>query len=141
MSYDITGKISVIFDEMQVSATFKKREFVIEVEDDKYPEFIKLEAIQDKTDLLNNFSIGQEVAVSFNLKGRKWTDPKTQEVKYFNSHHAWKIEAVGEQQPAAPQSYTAPPEITPAPAITGNNEPPMDESQDIPFNKLGDFEQ
>ena len=109
MSYDIAGKISVIFDEMQISATFKKREFVIEVEDDKYPEFIKFEAIQDKTDLLNSFAIGQEVAVSFNLKGRKWTDPKTQEVKYFNSHHAWKIEAVGQQQPAAPQSYTAPP--------------------------------
>lgn len=133
MSYDITGKISVIFDEMQVSATFKKREFVIEVEDDKYPEFIKLEAIQDKTDLLNNFSIGQEVAVSFNLKGRKWTDPKTQEVKYFNSHHAWKIEAVG-QQPAAPQSYTAPPVV---PEVTAGGE--LDDT--VPFNRLGDFEQ
>ena len=46
------------------------------------------------------------------------------------------------QQPAAPQSYTAPPEIAPAPAITGNNEPPMDEGlEEIPFNRLGDFEQ
>ena len=154
MSYDITGNIAVIFDEMQVTATFKKREFVIEVPDDKYPEFIKFETTQDKCDLLNNISVGQEVAVSFNLGGRKWTDPKTQVDKYFNSHHAWKIEGVGQAQPqAAPPQAVAPPVVGQAEEFamgrgTGSIAPPLPEvtaggelEDDVPFNKLGDFEQ
>ena len=135
MSYDITGKISVIFDEMQISDKFKKREFVVFVVDGEYSELIKLEFTHDKCDLLNNFAEGQEVSISFNLKGRLWTNPQGED-KYFLTAQAWKIEAVGQQQPAAPQSYTAPPEITPAPVM-----PPMDDSSDIPFFRLGDFEQ
>ena len=132
MTYDITGTIAVIFDEMQVSPTFKKREFVIEVIEGVYPELIKFEAIQDKCDLLNNIAVGQEVAVSFNLKGRKWTDPKTGVDKYFNSHHAWKIEAVGQPE-AAPPEAAAPPVTD----LTGVEPPPMTaggiEEDDIPF--------
>jgi len=42
------------------------------------------------------------------------------------------------QQPAAPQSYTAPPEITPPlPEVTAGGE--LDDT--VPFNRLGDFEQ
>ena len=108
MSYDITGKISVIFDEMQISDKFKKREFVVFVVDGEYSELIKLEFTHDKCDLLNNFAEGQEVSISFNLKGRLWTNPQGED-KYFLTAQAWKIEAVGQQQPAAPQSYTAPP--------------------------------
>jgi len=139
MSYDITGKISVIFDEMQISDKFKKREFVVFVVDGEYSELIKLEFTHDKCDLLNNFAEGQEVSISFNLKGRLWTNPKGED-KYFLTAQAWKIEAVGsgiqEADLVAPQSYTAPPEIAPAPAM-----PPMDDSSDIPFFRLGDFEQ
>ena len=41
------------------------------------------------------------------------------------------------QQPAAPQSYTAPPEIAPMPEATAGGE--LDDT--VPFNRLGDFEQ
>lgn len=89
---EIKGKLLEIFDEVQISDRFKKREFVIEyAENLQYPEYIKLECIQDKCNMLDNFSIGQEVNVSINLKGRKWTDPKG-EVKYFNTIQAWRIE-------------------------------------------------
>ena len=73
---------------------FRKREFVVEfAENPEYPEFVKFELIQDKCDLLDGFDIGQEMKVAFNLKVRKWTNPKGEDV-YFNSLQAWRLESV-----------------------------------------------
>ena len=86
-------------------STFKKREFVVEyAENPQYPEFIKFELIQDRCDLIDPIQPGQEIDVSFNLKGRKWTD-RNGEVKYFNSLQAWKIDAIssGEAPPPPTQ--------------------------------------
>ena len=107
---ELTGKLLEVFEVQQVSGTFRKREFVVEyAENPQYPEFVKFELIQDRTDLVNEFQPGQEVKVAFNLKGRKWTDPKG-EVKYFNSLQAWRVDASAQGQPAAaPQGNSAPP--------------------------------
>lgn len=89
---NIKGKILEISPTQQVTDSFKKREFVVEyAENPQYPEFVKFEAIQDKCGLLDAYKAGDEVDVHFNLKGRKWNDPKGG-VKYFNSLQAWKIE-------------------------------------------------
>lgn len=91
---EIKGKLLEIFDEVQISDRFRKREFVVEhVENPQYPEYIKFECVQDKCSMLDNYQVGQEINISFNLKGRKWTDPKG-EVKYFNTLQAWRIESV-----------------------------------------------
>ncbi len=112
---DIKGKVIEIYDTVQVSEKFKKREFVVEyAENAQYPEFIKFELAQDKCDLLNGYRVGQDVEVHFNLRGRKWNDPKG-EIKYFNSLQAWKIQNVGNNSPEvsgaainqAPTSWTA----------------------------------
>ena len=88
---DIRAKVLEISETVQVTDTFRKRDLIVEyAENPQYPEFIKFELIQDKCDLLNNFSVGQEVEVHFNLKGRKWTDPQGN-VKYFNSLQAWRV--------------------------------------------------
>lgn len=100
---DIKGKLTAVFDEQQVTATFKKREFVVEfAENPQYPELVKFEMIQDKCPQLDNFNIGQEINVAFNLKGRKWTDPQGVD-KYFNTLQAWKISAANDVS-AAPTS-------------------------------------
>lgn len=89
---NVKGKILEISDTQQVSNSFKKREFVLEyAENPQYPEYLKFEMIQDKCGILDSYKANDEVDVYFNLKGRKWTDPKG-EVKYFNSLQAWKIE-------------------------------------------------
>ena len=59
--------------------------------------------IQDKCEQLDAFNVGQELNISFNLKGRKWTDPQGN-VKYFNTLQAWKLAAVHD---LAPESNTA----------------------------------
>jgi len=93
---EIKGKLVEKFETANVTASFRKREFVMEyAENPQYPEYIKFELIQDKCDQLDAFNLGQELNIAFNLKGRKWTDPQGG-VKYFNSLQAWKISAVHE---------------------------------------------
>ena len=90
---NIKGKLVEIFDTVQVTETFKKREFIIE--DNKipeYPEYIKVELIQDKVSLLDSLNVGDEVNVLINIKGRKWED-KEGNIRYFNSIQGWKIES------------------------------------------------
>lgn len=87
----IKGKIHFISDTIIVSDKFKKRELVVEIaENPQYPELVKFEAIQDRTTLLDNLSIGDEVEVNFNLKGREWKD-KNGVAQYFNTLQIWKV--------------------------------------------------
>ena len=61
----------------------------------EYPEYIKVELIQDKVSLLDSLNIGDEINVLINIKGRKWED-KEGNIKYFNSIQGWKIESENE---------------------------------------------
>ena len=91
---EVLGSIKVIGEVQEISATFKKRELVVST-DEQYPQTLSIEFIQDKTDLLNKFEIGQNVKVGINLRGREWENPQTKEIKYFNSIQGWRIELLG----------------------------------------------
>lgn len=127
---ELKAKLLEIFPTQQVSTSFRKREFVVEYsENPQYPEYVKFETIQDKCDLLDSFKPNQTINVSFNLKGRKWTDAQGQ-VKYFNSLQAWRItpESAGESTPQANGNIPPPP--------SANDEPDWlnsDSSDDLPF--------
>lgn len=89
------GVIKMIRPTQQVSDKFSKREFVVtDSSDDKYPQDIMFELTQDKTSLLDNVMEGQEVEVSFNLRGREWKSPQG-DVKYFNTLNAFKLDTIG----------------------------------------------
>lgn len=88
----ITGKAKSIGSTQEVSASFKKRELVVTT-DEQYPQHILIEFVQDKCSLLDNLKAGQNVTVSINIRGREWANPQG-EVKYFNSIHGWRVEAV-----------------------------------------------
>ena len=88
---EVQGSIKGIGEVQEISATFKKRELVVST-DEQYPQTLSIEFIQDKTDLLNKFEIGQNVKVGINLRGREWENPQTKEIKYFNSIQGWRIE-------------------------------------------------
>ena len=90
MAYDVTGRLHEIFDEQQVSEKFRKREFVLEVQDGQYPEQIKFQLVQDKTALIDPYKMGDEVKVTFNLRGRGFN--KNGQMLYFTNLEAWRIE-------------------------------------------------
>lgn len=88
---EIKGKLLEIKSVEEISDKFKKREFILEyAENEKYPEYIKLEVVNDKVSILDNYKVGDSVDVAFNLRGRSWTD-KSGKVSYFNTLVCWKI--------------------------------------------------
>ena len=84
----ITGKIHELFELKEIKEGFQKREFIVEyAENPQYPEYLKFETIQEKCAQLDTITVGQEVDVLFNLRGREWTNPQGEKV-YFNSLQA-----------------------------------------------------
>ena len=93
--FKLTGTLKVIKDTVQISEKFSKREFVVSENSSMYPQEISFQAAQDKCSLLDSFGLGQEIEVSFNLRGRAWIPNDGSDTKYFNTLDAWRIEAVG----------------------------------------------
>jgi len=122
---EIKGKVHEIGAVQQVSETFKKRDLIIEyAENPTYPEYIRFEALQDKTALLDSLKAGDEIEVSFNLRGRPWTN-KEGVTSYFNSLVVWRITALANTPGAA---ATAPQYAAPADVSTAAGE-----DDDLPF--------
>lgn len=125
---EVTGKIRVINPEQQVSASFRKRELVVATEE-QYPQFISINFVQDKCDLLNSYNVGEAVKVSINLRGREWVNPQG-ETKYFNDIQGWRIERLQAEAPAPTAAMAPmPPSEAFAPATNFNEE----EHDDLPF--------
>ena len=91
----VKGKLYKIDSEQVISDKFKKREFVVETMDE-YPQLISIQLTQDRTTLIEIFNVGDEVTVSINLRGRKWTNKEGVD-KFFNTIEAWRIEGATEQ--------------------------------------------
>ncbi len=124
---ELQGKIKLI-DQTKTYGNngFRKREMVL-ITEEQYPQTVLIEFIQDKTDLLNNFQVGQDVKISINIRGREWVNPQG-ETKYFNSIQGWRIENLAQ---AAPDQNIPPmPPIEPFESTDNFNE---DEHDDLPF--------
>ena len=83
---ELTGKIKLINDTQTFGSGFQKREFVVTTKE-QYPQDIKFETIKDKVSLLDNHAPGNEVKVSFNLRGNEYNG------KYYVNLQAWRIES------------------------------------------------
>ena len=110
------GKGTIIFidNTNQVTDSFRKREFAVETSEENngkvYTQSINFQVVQDKCDVLNEFSVGDEVNVNFNIAGRPWKN-KEGVTKYFNSLNAWKIEKLGSSNTSAPTNEETPEDL------------------------------
>ena len=86
----ITGTIKVINATQQITEKFKKRSFVITTEE-KYPQTVELETLQEDVTILDGLKVGDRVEVSYNIRGREWIK-KDGSTGYFNSLQAWRID-------------------------------------------------
>lgn len=122
MSFEIQGKLHKIFETEQKTDSFRAREFVIEIIDGSYPQFIKFQLTQDRCDLMDVFEEGQDIKVHFDLRGREWQG------KYFTNLNAWRLEPVG----AGSDS----PQPGPAEDVFQGNDPFSEESKAEDFDDL-----
>ncbi|WP_228236343.1 DUF3127 domain-containing protein [Allomuricauda sp. M10] len=124
---EVQGRIKMV-DETKTYGNngFRKRELVVTTEE-QYPQHILIEFVQDKCDLLNNFSAGQMVKVSINLRGREWVNPQG-ETKYFNSIQGWRVESL------QPESNTGNmPPVPPMEAFEPVDDYNEEDHDDLPF--------
>jgi uncharacterized protein Veg len=125
---EVQGKVKMIGDTQTFGSNgFRKREIVVTTEE-QYPQHIMVEFVQDKTDLLNNYQVGQQVKININLRGREWVNPQG-ETKYFNSIQGWRIEAL---QNEGTSGDTMPP-VPPADAFEPAGDLKEDDHDDLPF--------
>ncbi len=124
MSFEINGSLIKKYDVQNVTDTFSKREFVIEVvneRDSRYNDTIKFQLTQDRCSLIDNANEGDQLKITFDIKGRKWE--KNGQVNYFNNLEAWRLEV----QSAENSNEGAPPPTT-------EDIPQVDsEEDDLPF--------
>ncbi len=85
--YEAIGKIKLISETQNFPSGFSKREFVVTTANDKYPQDLKFEIVKEKCPLLDSFEAGQEVQVSFDIRGNEYNG------KYFVNLSCWKIQA------------------------------------------------
>ena len=92
MNYEISGKLIFKEETQHISDKFQKREFVIEVENEKnsqWNDFVKVQLIQDRCDLLENIALNEYIKVYFNIRGRKWENKG--QTSYFTNLEGWRI--------------------------------------------------
>lgn len=113
MTYELTGKIIEIHPTVEVSSSFKKRDFVVEKSeshgDRVFTDTIKFQLIQDRCVLMDACKVGDEVKITFNIKGSKWE--KEGKVSYFVNLDAWRVERLNvatsqNVQEAPPANYS-----------------------------------
>ncbi len=129
--YKLAGTVKVVNPTVQVSEKFSKREFVVSDTSGMYPQDILFQLTQDKCTLLDGVNVNDQIEVSFNLRGREWTNPQG-EVKYFNSLDAWRIDKVGAASQGMPASGPSAMNLNPVASAT----PEMTTSSsddDLPF--------
>ena len=85
MSFEIKGKIKVLFDRQDFPSGFFKRDFVITT-NDQYPQDIKFGALKERVEQLDGLSVDDEVTVKFDVKGREYNG------NYYVDLNAWRIE-------------------------------------------------
>ncbi len=130
MSYELTGKLVAKYDTVQRTETFKTREFAVEKTEDiggrTITNYVKFQSVQDKTVIIDKVNIGDEIKVSFNIKGSKWE--KEGKVNYITNLDAWRIEQV--LQPGADKGVTDTEYMEPLDTFSATSPDAID---DLPF--------
>ena len=91
----VTGKVVHVGEIETVSDKFKKRIIAVETSGE-YPQKVAVEFTQDKCELLDKYSVNEEITIYFNLRGREWNG------KYFTNLNGWRIESDASQTVSNP---------------------------------------
>lgn len=123
--FELNGIVKLKRDEQKVSDSFKKREFVVTDNSSNYPQHILFQLTQDRCRLLDEVNVGDQVKVSFFIRGREWQGKDGGGVKYFTSLDAWRVERVSKeysQETSTSATYSA-----------NDNLSAAEEQDDLPF--------
>jgi hypothetical protein len=87
----LNGRVQTIFNTQVISDKFRKRELVLNT-GGEYAQQILFQFTNDSCEALEGLNEGDQIDIYFDIRGREWTNPKTGEVRYFNTLNAWKYD-------------------------------------------------
>lgn len=133
---EIIGKVVAVLElqsgTSKKGSEWKKRDFVIETLDEKFPKKVCFTLFGDRADACP--AIDSVVNVAFDIDAHEYNG------KWFNSVNAWKVEPAQAHQQAAPhhaelapRTSIPPQQSTPAPVANSNPAPSNSSSTDLPF--------
>ncbi len=124
----VVGKIHLIEETKAFGQKgFRKRLIVLEQDKGRFTNYIPVDLTNDNCDRADDFSVGQEVVVTYRLNGRKWQKDPRSEVKFFVNLEAVNITAKGAPSPNRQKSNDANEEFNEAGGELTYSE------EDIPF--------
>jgi hypothetical protein len=87
MEHKLKGKLILKSEPRQITDKFRVMDFVIQTPDEKYPQSIQFQVMNDRIQEMDKFTTGEEVEVTFDHRGREHNG------KYYNTLNAYKIES------------------------------------------------
>ncbi|MBQ7191226.1 MAG: DUF3127 domain-containing protein [Kiritimatiellae bacterium] len=128
-SYEMVGTVKKVMDVMTFPSGFSKREFVIEIQDGNYPSVVSFNCLKDNTKLLDPVQVGDNVKVTFAIRGREYNG------RYFNDLVCFrlaKVEADGTSVEYDQVERSRPQQPSASAAANPPAAEPVDDD-DIPF--------
>ena len=134
MSFEIKGKIKILFDRQDFPSGFFKRDFVI-TSNDQYPQDIKFGALKERVEQLEGLTVDDDVTVKFDVRGREYNG------NYYVDLNAWRIERGTSNQAAqadvqsGQSSQAQAPNVSsaPLPEVAAVELNSSDSDDDLPF--------
>ena len=88
-SYEMIGTVKVVMEPMTFASGFTKREFVITTEDDRFPQMVKFQTVNERCALVAGLVPNDRVKVRFDIRGTLST--KNGE-RYFVDLQAFQVD-------------------------------------------------
>lgn len=127
---EIVGKIykaMPVFEGQSARGPWKKREFVIETEDN-FPKKVHFTLFGDNiVSLLDNIALGDTVKVYFNPESREWND------RWYTDLRCYRIDKISVQPLAPNNAQPYAPSAPAAPTAPVNVENIPEDGDDLPF--------
>ena len=92
---EVKGILKSSLETQVISEKFKKRSVILQT-NEKYPQLLEINFVQDKVDLLNSYQIDQHVTIGINLRGNVWKKSET-DTRYFTEINGWRIDDGAEE--------------------------------------------
>lgn len=87
----LTGEFHLIGTSKRVGDNLTVREFTLLVDKStQHPQYLQLQMLNSRGDILDQFKVGDQVVIDVNLKGRMSKEGD----KAYNSLEAWRINKV-----------------------------------------------
>lgn len=88
-SFEMIGTVKIVMEPMTFASGFTKREFVITTEDERFPQMIKFQTVNERCALLTGLAPNDRIKVRFDVRGSLST--KNGE-RYFVDLQAFQID-------------------------------------------------